>query len=200
MAPGSSLDSRGAHSPASSAMSSPLPLPNKSAKAARLKKLSAKKETARRLGAGRGGGRRRSPDGTSSKISHIPLAKEMPHPADLLGRGILTHYERSWRRLGAISRNRRDILVSPTYSSSTERMVSRIEYRGFQPTSFTHREPSTAQRNWMWSSSGGGKLARRYLNKTSSSGRASRCGKGIGARPSSRQIALKGTSPGPTTL
>jgi len=73
----------------------------------------------------------------------------MPHPADLLGGGILTHYERRYRSRGAISRNWRDIFVSPTYSSSTERMVSRIEYRGFQPTSFTHREPSTAHRNWM---------------------------------------------------
>lgn len=51
----------------------------------------------------------------------------MPHPADLLGGGILTHYERGWHPWGAISRNPRDILVSPTYSSSTEWMVSRIE-------------------------------------------------------------------------
>ncbi len=33
------------------------------------------------------------------------------------------------------------------YSSNTERIVSRIEYAGFQPTSFAQREPSTAHKN-----------------------------------------------------
>jgi hypothetical protein len=46
-------------------------------------------------------------------------------------------------------------------SPSTDRMVSFIECPGTQPTSAVHRPPSTMQRNWMWSSSGGGKLASR---------------------------------------
>jgi hypothetical protein len=46
-------------------------------------------------------------------------------------------------------------------SPSTERMVSRSERLGAQPTSCCQRLPSTMQRNWMWSSSGGGKLASR---------------------------------------
>jgi hypothetical protein len=35
------------------------------------------------------------------------------------------------------------------YSPRTERIVSRMEYLDFHSTSFTHLEPSTAQRNWM---------------------------------------------------
>lgn len=58
--------------------------------------------------------------------------------------------------LGRVEHRRRPSV----YSSNTERMVSRIEYDGFHPKSFAQREPSTAQRNWMWSSSGGGKDAR----------------------------------------
>ncbi|AEI66148.1 TPR repeat-containing protein [Corallococcus macrosporus] len=69
-----------------------------------------------------------------------------------------------------------------------------------QATSFTQRLPSTAHRNWMWSSSGGGKLASRYLNNMPSSGRATGWGTGMGVLPSSRITADRGTSPGPTTL
>src|SRR5262249_41782356 len=47
------------------------------------------------------------------------------------------------------------------HPGSTERIVSRMEYFGFQLVAFSQADPSTAHKNWMWSNSGGGKLARR---------------------------------------